>query len=204
MNNPTPRQRLWDVLALIILGLFIYVIALNRIAIADWWFFRTYTPGAAVAAVADGAGLNQNGRRLLYRTDPQLIDRLELERRCGPEVVGCITPEGSVFILQNQGNRYRDEIVVTAAHEMLHLAWRRLPEAERERLTGLLMTQRSRFNDRGLEQEITEAHDATEAIDELHSLLGSQYPNLSPALEEYYGTYFADRTKATTAYRRSQ
>ncbi|HSH31262.1 MAG TPA: hypothetical protein VK963_01200 [Candidatus Saccharimonadales bacterium] len=204
MSQPTPRQRLWDVVFLIILGLGIYVVALNRIAIADWWFFRSYTPNAAIAALATDAGLSLNGRQLLYRTDPQLVSRARLDQSCGRSVIGCITPEGKVYILQDQGGRFHNEIVVTAAHEMLHLAWRRLPDAERERLAVLLQSEQTRLNDSQLDQKITQAHDATEAVDELHSLLGSEYSNLSGELENYYGTYFTDRTKVTAAYRLSQ
>jgi chromosome segregation ATPase len=91
---------------------------------------------------------------------------------------------------------------VTAAHEMLHAAYQRLPDGEKSRINTLL-EQQSRVL--GVDQvridELMAQYaksEPGERLNELHSILGSEVRSLNPELEAYYRQYFSDRAKLVT------
>lgn len=204
MKQPSRRARIFDLIFLILLAMGMLLVAHNRYAISDWWFLRSYIPGADSVRLADDAGLNENGRSLLYRGDPQLAAKSQIDQVCGEGDLGCITNDGTIYILQDDGGRYHDETVVTAAHEMLHAAYRRLSKQRREQVNAWLESERLNLSDPRLDKALDNPSDASEPNDELHSLIGTEYAHLSSDLESYYHKYFNDRSKITAAYTRSQ
>lgn len=165
-------------------------------------YFLSYKPNTEVMQAATEAGLNEQGKRLLYRTDPQFVSQLVMEQECDVEKLGCINEAGRVFILDRGDNR--SQMVVTAAHEMLHLAYRRLSEARRRELQ-LLIDEAIKMNDGvRLESELKGQATPEDRYDEAHSLLGTEYRRLPTDLEAYYATYFADRAKVVAQDNKSE
>jgi hypothetical protein len=186
-----------DGLFLVAVAGIVILVAAHRLAIADWVYFRSYQSSPTISQIASDAGFNDYGRKLFYREDPTLVERDVVDSQCGTHDLGCITERGHVFILinNNTGAEY-DRVVVTAAHEMLHLAYRRLGK-ERQGVDQQLLAAQTTLANPELNQRMAEYNDPAERVDELHSILGSEYGDLPPGLESYYSRYFSDRSQTT-------
>lgn len=176
--------------------------AMHRGSLGDWMYFLSYKPNTEVVQVAAEAGLNEQGRRLLYRTDPHFVPQPVVEQECDVEKLGCINESGRVFIL-NQGDN-RPQMVVTAAHEMLHLAYRRLSEARRRELQPLIEEAIKMNDGMRLESELRGQATPEDRYDEAHSLLATEYRKLPVNLEAYYAAYFSDRAKVVAQDNKSE
>jgi hypothetical protein len=192
-----------DVLFVAALSFGVYQAAINREEIGDWWYFRSYSPSAEVVKLADDAGMSERGRRLFYRADPHLVTSSEIASQCEVENLGCITEEGKIFILRVESDEDYDKMVVTAAHEMLHMAYRRL-EQKKDEVNGLLRAEVDRLNDARLNRLLSSAADDEEFYDEAHSYLGSEYASLLEETEDHYAGFFEDRSRVVAAAERSR
>ncbi len=202
-HHPSFAARIVDVIILVLLGFGIYFVAQNKWAISDWWALRGYQPSPEAVSLASEAGMNDYGRRLFYRGDPKLVASQVIGQVCGSDVIGCITEEGKIFILQDNNGRYRDEIVTTAAHEMLHLAYRRFGKGERSGVDAMTSQALAGISDPKL-IELVNTSDHAEAADEIHSAIGTTKSDLPSNLETHYSQYFSDRSQVVAAYMRSQ
>lgn len=176
---------------------------LNRYNLQDWLQLRGYTPTTAIANLATDSGLNEYGRRLFYVNDPQLSDRQKFNTECTSSeqtiVLGCFTGH-NIYVFDISDPRLQGVEEVTAAHEMLHAAYDRLSAGEKNRINTLLQTTYTNLNDPHL-NEVVASYSKTEPgqeLNELHSILGTEYGNLSPELETYYSKYFSDRAKVVS------
>jgi len=181
--------------AAVLLSLGIY---LNQQAIRDWWVLRSYQPSAEVMALADAAGLSDDGRHLFYVSQPQINDRQSFNQHCTftekSLVLGCYA--GSIIYVFNVDNSQLDGIEeVTAAHELLHAAYSRLGSAARERIDQLASQALAELDDARVTELIDgyRQDDSLSVANELHSILGSEVRGLPPDLEAYYSQYFSDR-----------
>jgi hypothetical protein len=120
-----------------------------------------------------------------------------VEAQCDVERLGCITSKGRVFILDAPDQH--DQAVVTAAHEMLHLAYRRLSQTQKDELAPLLDQAIAAHLSDGLADELRSETTPADRRDEAHSLLGTEYKDLPVGLEQYYKQYFTDRSKVLAA-----
>jgi hypothetical protein len=188
-------SRTFDGIFLLLLVGFLGWAFMNRITLGDWVFFQTHTPSPRVTQLAAAAGLNETGRRLLYRTNPQFVTTLaEMKADCGNvENLGCLSENGTAYILDAPGKQ--EDVIVTAIHEMLHLAYRRLNESQKAGLQSSLDDAMSQSATRGLDAQLNGITDLVERRDEAHSILGTEYAELPDALEQYYEMYFQDRSK---------
>lgn len=195
-------SRVFDAVFLAVVVASVWWTAAHRVQVGDWLFFLHYQPGPDVTTISQDAGLSSFGQKLFYRGDPQLSDRATVKQVCGQDDIGCITPAGQIYVLDERGRH--DRATVTSAHEMLHLAYRRLSAQQKDGLKPLLDQAIQMNAGTNLPTELTGANDADDHYDEAHSLLGSEYKHLPPALEDYYRRYFSDRSKDTAAESRDQ
>ncbi len=86
---------------------------------------------------------------------------------------------------------------------MLHASYRRLSKTRRAEIDHLTTNEVTRLADPHLTSQLNQYHDESERADERHSILGSEFAGLSSQLETYYQTYFNDRSKPTTAIKRT-
>jgi hypothetical protein len=185
--------------ALVIVGG--YVAIQNHNQILDWWYLRSYTPPARIVQLADRAGMTDEARRIFYRAQPQIeTDRAALVRDChikDDETIelGCYLSSDKIYLLDIQQPELADEMVVTAAHETLHAAYDRLSRKEQRQIDAELSAVAGGIKDADLKKRMADYGqlEPGEEVNELHSILGSEYSNLSPALERYYTRYFANR-----------
>lgn len=180
-------------LAVLVAG---YFAVKNATAIGDWWFFRNFTASAEVAQLATDAGMSEYGRKLFYRLDPQFVDRQTIQDRCGSDALGC-TVGRNIYILNDFNATQYNRSVVTAAHEMLHVAWSRI--SDKESLEADLEEQIDLIDDHlyGKFSKFT----GEDYWNEAHSYIGSEHPILIRELDEHYDQYFDDRAKVLNALR---
>ncbi len=191
-------SRLFDVLFLLCLGGVLVAAFVYRVALGDWVFFQTHEPSSRTVSIASAANLTPGGARLLYRGDPQFVDALTISDVCSFEQLGCLTEKGQIFVLDDPANP--DQSTVTAVHEMLHLAYRRLSDSEKAGLTSDINQQ---LLNSQLQQELRAYAAGEEQLDEAHAILGTEFADLPTGLESYYETYFIDRHQIVSVYQTS-
>ena len=182
--------------AIIALSLFV---AYRHEDVIDWWLLRGYTPAPAVEALAEDTTMTDRARRYFYVYDPQLLDRDNFWQQCtvaeASIVLGCYVSRQGMYIYNVTDEQLSGIRQVTAAHEMLHVAYERLSKSERERideLTGEVFE--SLANERVQKTVETYARrDPSVVPNELHSILPTEIRDLPEELEQYYAQYFTDR-----------
>jgi hypothetical protein len=193
-------SRTFDVFFIVFLLGLLYIGYLNKIVIMDWVYFSRYHPSAQTTQFADDAGLNAWGKKLFYRTNPAFVTMDEIVAKCDVERLGCLDEKGNSFILDTMNEH--DQAVATAAHEMLHLAYRRLPQKVKDEI-GPWIDQAIEQNGTAITDELRDMKSEDDRRDEAHSLLGTEYRVMPQELKEYYDKYFADREKVVAASDRS-
>lgn len=183
-----------------------FAIAWNYQAIADWWFLRSYTPSAEVAALANDSYMSDHGERLFYLSDPKINDKEEFNENCPiieeSFVLGCYAA-GRIYILSVEREELDGIMEVTAAHEMLHKAYDRLDEEERSDIVDELESFYATLDDSVINDLIASYEERGGVAirqNELHSIIPTQIVDLPPQLEEYYDQYFTDRVAVAELY----
>jgi len=171
--------------------------------IIDWWRLNHYTPPAAIAQLANDTTMVGRGRDLFYVSDPQIEDRSAFNQNCNTTtseqgaVLGCYSRQ-SIYIFDVNDPRLPGVQQVTAAHETLHAIYERLDDATKNRVNSMLQAELAKYqNDADLQATIAlyNKTEPGELLNEMHSILGTEYGNLSPELEQYYQQYFTNRAK---------
>jgi hypothetical protein len=189
-------SRTFDILFLIGVAVLLTICGLNRVAIRDSVFFATHHPTNQTLEIATKADLTETGRRLLYRTDPQFVSPSVVLTQCGTTQLGCLSTHGEAYILDEASKP--NQTLVTATHEMLHLAYQRLSTSKKADLAPLIDAAID-LNLKKIQPELSNQTTIEDRRDEAHSLLGTEYSHLPGELESYYSTYFSDRTKVVRA-----
>ena len=174
--------------------------------IRDYVAVYNYKPSAEIAEITQKIGLTKEAERIFYATDPQIQSAEEFNKNCTNQlekttVLGCYKDD-RIYIFDVQNPELDGIKEATAAHELLHAVWARLSENERASLSEELLAEYERVKTPELEQvmknyEITEPG---EHENELHSILATEFADLSPTLEKHYARYFTDRTKVLEFY----
>ncbi|MDB5186208.1 MAG: hypothetical protein JWL85_731 [Candidatus Saccharibacteria bacterium] len=191
---------------LLTLGLLVlpFIVWSQRQDVFDWWRLRNYAPPAEIQKLADQTTMNDYSRRLFYVYHPELDDKQSFNGHCKDSessiVLGCYVSNTGIYIYNVQDPRLSGVQEVTAAHEMLHAAYDRLPSNERAKLDKQLVDYFNSLNSERLKKTI-EAYrkkDPNVVPNELHSILGTEVRTLPPELEQYYKRYFNDRASIVT------
>ena len=150
-----------------------------------------------VAAIARSTGMSLEGELIYRASTPAVEDDDAFNQHCsleGGAVLGCYAA-GVIYVYDVTDERLAGTVEVTAAHEMLHAAYERLPAAERTRVDDLVAAfvatipaEEEVFQDLALYPD-------EQLADEWHSRLGTEFADLGPELEAHYARYFDDRTK---------
>lgn len=174
---------------------------LHRQAIRDQLTVWRYQPSPAVAALAERSGMSDGGRFYFFVTRPRLEDAELFNQECqrvekASPILGCYDRAADRIHIYNVTHPELDGIKeVTAAHEMLHAAWARMSQAERQRLGELLEAAYQRLKTDDLVERMAyyERAQPGSRTNELHSILGTEYAELGDELEQHYRKFFANR-----------
>jgi hypothetical protein len=166
---------------------------------------------AEMEQVSDRIGLSDEGRAIFADTRPRLLDSADFHDACGSAhessedrrwaVVGCYYwsggESGRIAIFRPADERLADQIVVTAAHELLHAAYAGLSPDELERLDPLL---EERWSSVPVDDPIQASLASSVGIEtenratEQFAYLGTEIADAGdPALDAFYAPYFIDR-----------
>lgn len=204
MDNRKYRRPLLIVLVLLLIvalaGVLFYRPIQNKI------IFDSASP--AMQQLADTAGMNHAGKLLFFAARPKLDSLKQMAVDCPNKTAkdgyveqGCFAPSNNRIYLRDMPTDLKDVETVTAAHEMLHAAYKNLSASDKTRIDNLLEQEVKMLNDPKLNDRLKEyAHLEPGARDnELHSIIGTEYSKLSPTLSNYYDKYFSDRAKTVAA-----
>lgn len=175
--------------------------ALNFERIQDAITYHQYEPTSAIAALADDSGMSERGRFLFYTSQPSLESSDTFSQKCGKKeittaILGCYDGQ-RIYVYDITDERIAGIRPTTAAHEMLHAAYRRLDDAERRMVNQLLEAEYDKLKD---DKELSgrmafyARTQPGERENELHSIIGTEVAVISDELEEYYARYFSDRS----------
>ncbi|OYX42571.1 hypothetical protein B7Y94_03115 [Candidatus Saccharibacteria bacterium 32-49-12] len=190
------------VLAVLAVGAF-------RQPILDQFAVLTYQPSVEVSQLAERGGLSERGRFFFYVGRPELVDSAEFNEACprveeSSPILGCYSPLASTIHIYNVADTRLDGIKeVTAAHEMLHVAYDRLSESERKRVDSELDLAYQRLKNPRLEERMA-YYDRAEPgshFNELHSIIPTEFSEIGSELERYYAKLFDDRQKIVALHK---
>ncbi len=172
---------------------------LHRQYAVDQFAVWQYTPSAEIVSVAQQAHFSEAGQFYFYATHPTIDGTSNFNVECakqetGSAVLGCYV-HNNIYIYDITDSRLHGIKAVTAAHETLHAIYARLSDDKRQHINDLLEAQYAKLNDAKLTERM-EYYARTEPgqrDNELHSIIATEFSQLSPELEAYYGQYFTDR-----------
>jgi predicted metalloprotease len=215
--RPSPRRRRRIVGPIVSTTLIATLFALGGWAylhpqpIIDQITVWQFTPSASVISHTERLSLTERGAFLYYASSPKVSSKDAFSTECPARadeadfgILGCYQPsDKTIFLFDVTDARLDGTEDVTAAHEMLHAAWDRLGDDERQRLETLLEVEYDRLSADSAFAERMAFYARTEPgqrANELHSIIGTEVNELGPELEEYYATYFTDRTIVTALH----
>lgn len=168
--------------------------------IQDWAKLVRYQPPQEIARLATVTTMTDTGRRLFYVNTPQIEARKSPLNLCKNTehtvVLGCYVTGKGIFLQSVPDPRLEGVMEVTAAHEVLHVAYDRLSLLEQQQLDRKLQSAFGRLKNQRIRNLIGlyNKQDPRSVNTELHSILGTEVRNLSGELEEHYRTYFNNRS----------
>lgn len=178
----------------------------NWRGILDYIAAKNYKPTAEITNIVQRIKPTDAGKTVFYASNPQVEDSSQFNSNCknteeDSAVLGCYRAEK--IHVYNVVNSKLDGIKdVTAAHELLHAIWQRMSKEERTKIGSLLEAEYEKNKTPEFEK-LMQSYDKTEPgekINELHSLIGTEYINLSKELEDHYAKFFQNRKEIAQIY----
>jgi len=193
-------------IAIFCVGAAVFLVS-NKQYVVDQLNVWQFTPSSAVTSLADRSGMNDTGKFYFYASHPSIDSAQTFNKECVQKestmaILGCYNGQ-SIYIYNVTDARLDGIQEVTAAHEMLHAAYARMGDSEKQQVDALLETEYNKlkedkdFADRVAFYERTEPG---ERDNELHSVIGTEIPNTTPELEAHYKKYFSDRSKVVALH----
>lgn len=171
----------------------------NRQYIQDWLTVQNFTPSSQMKDIVERTKLTDKGEFYLYASRGELNEKSAFNTHCSRRiektaVLGCYA-NGRIYIYNIADERLDGVREVTTAHEMLHAAYDRLSQDEKNRVNRLIESQTATINDDKLADRLAlyEQTEPGERLNELHSIIGTEITDISPELRSYYEQYFEDR-----------
>lgn len=151
------------------------------------------------AQITQQLNLTKEGERLLVVSQPSLETAAQFNQNCPNReatsyILGCFN-QGKIFVYDVPNSELVNAIPVTTAHELLHAAWERMSVADRTELEPILEEnyRKNRNEELDRRMEMYAETEPGQRSNELHSILGSEFTDLTPELEEHYRRWFANR-----------
>jgi hypothetical protein len=197
MSRTRPSIVGWLLSALLIIGsLWLWQ---SRQWVVDAVTYYQYEPSAQVRQIAHEAELTSEAKFMFYASRPEVQSSDQFNNNCqrreaNSPILGCYSAH-RIFIFDVTDERLDGIETVTAAHETLHAVWERLSDQEKSKLTPLLEAAYKKVTDDDLKERMAyyEKTEPGQSINELHSIIGTEYASIGPELEAYYKQYFKDR-----------
>lgn len=168
--------------------------------VKDQYIARTTALTPEVQAVHNQLSLSSYGSLLFKASRPEILTAEPFNAACQQVhkeltiVLGCYNAQ-RFYVFSVDDTRLEGITEVTAAHELLHAAFERLPKSEQERLQPLLERTAEAIDDARFKETIATYKNAApeHLYNELHSILGTEIAVLPIELESHYARYFKNR-----------
>ena len=200
------KSLLLAVINLCIIVCVVVAVILNRQYIIDKYNAWEFKPSPEIAQIANDVGLNENGRFYYFASRPELDFAKEFNGECrsreqGNAILGCYKNQ-RIYIYNVNDERLNGLKEVTAAHEMLHAAYERLPESDKKAVNTLLEKEYRKNSDAEFSKRMDyyKRNQPGEEYNELHSIIGTEFADISPQLEDYYKRYFNNRSQVVALH----
>lgn len=196
------KNRNIKILIFVILMISAHFIYKNNLVLRDHYIIWRNPPSASVVELADKTGMSKLGRRIFFASVPSIDDAGDFNKNCsGIEttmiILGCYANR-RIHVFNIRDESIANAKYVTSAHEMLHAAYIRL-SADRKKRVDWLLEEAYQYASKSDElRDVMAEYDKVEPeqrYNELHSILGTEYAELSPELKKYYAEYFIDQQK---------
>lgn len=185
--------------------------AINRQYLEDQWAVWNYESTAAIEEYTDDSTMTEHALFLFEASKPRIAPDSEFNSICGSKeggdgALGCYTLDDKrITLFEISDDRISGLQEVVSSHEMLHAAWDRFGDGERDRIAALIDTELERLTkDEAFQERLTvyrfSDDDDDLRYDELHAIIGTEVAGISAELEEHYTTYFTDRPELVSIY----
>lgn len=181
------------------------IVLANWQHVYNWWRLRDYQPPARVSELAAVTTMTDEAKRLFYINHPTLLsDKAVFRQKCSIAeqtiILGCYVTGSGIYIYDVTDERLNGIEEVTAAHELLHVVYDRLPREERTIIDRELTKVFDSLADERIKTVVGQYRQRDPSIvsNELHSILGTEVRQLTPKLEEHYARYFKNRLDVVT------
>ncbi|MCU1441214.1 MAG: hypothetical protein JWP85_2211 [Rhodoglobus sp.] len=214
-NRPGPVGGIVIALAMLVnIAIVVAVvwIATNQQRVVDQLAVWRFEPTAQLETYVERSTMTDEGRFLFYASRPEIAPEGAFDRVCSSRledvgILGCYLPGNRTIFLYDVTDDRLDGIEeVVAAHEMLHAAWDRMSEGERSALGPLLEAEAAKRADDAAFAETLAFYakaEPGERLNELHSIIGTEFTEVGPELEAHYALYFTDRAAVTALHEKS-
>jgi len=201
-NQPKKRGHIKALIVALLCLVVAVALFWNRQYIVDQLAVWQYQPSEEIASLVERSGMDNAGEFYFYASHPQLQNATDFNQTCerkeeATAILGCYN--GQYIYIYNVTDAQLDGIrEVTAAHEMLHAAYMRLSDPEKQRVNDLIDAEYEKLQSNKELAERLAFYDRTEPgerYNELHSIIGTEVGTVGDELETYYGQYFDDRSK---------
>lgn len=189
------------VLVVALMGMALGVLA-NRQLLRDYFIVQTTALQPESDALSARLDLTNSGTFLYKASQPEVQSANEFNDSCKSVahehsiVLGCYTRQ-RIFVYNVTDKRLEGVQEVTAAHELLHAVYERMPQSEKDELNLLLTATANSIGDQRFRETVDEYKrtEPGQLENELHSILGTEIAVLPAKLEEHYKKYFSNREK---------
>jgi hypothetical protein len=212
MRQPGQSSPLWKIIGI--------VVAIGAVKLGPQLFnlIPVDPPSPEIKQLAEATTMTWDAQQVFYRQAPVIEPKAAFFQSCQKPgrfdesliALGCYVSNGrtgKIFLQEIPDTHFKGMMQVSAAHEMLHAAYNRLSQSERDALAPRLKQAARRVTDRHLAEVLQkyEAKDTDLYLNELHSHLGTELGDFGDAeLDQHYRRYFADRNRVVALAKTSQ
>ena len=167
---------------------------------------NAYQPTPEVQSIIEKLDLTGRGERIFKASSPNLDSRETFNEKCESHnseiyVLGCyLTGDDAIHLYDVKESELNGVVESTAAHELLHAVYNRLPFWEKSSLNQKMRDFYDTLDGEGEIKTSLELYSDNDFYDELHSRLGTEIKNLPEDLEKHYSAIFNDQDKIVDFY----
>lgn len=161
-----------------------------------------YEMPSEISALEAKLPLTDSAKLTFSAVHPSLETREDFNAHCHSHdsevsVLGCYT-DGSIYLYDINSPELPGIVESTAAHELLHAEWDRLPFWEQASVANEIQSFYNTHKDQ-LSADL-DVYGDDQLLDELHSRIGTEFANLPDTLERHYAKYFTDQDAIVAYY----
>ncbi len=213
--KPSRGRRIFGGIAIVVVAAILagaIWIALNPQRVTDQLAVWSFEPSAELEAYVDRDLFTDEGRFLFFASQPVIAPEGEFDDVCASRsedvgILGCYLPDVQTIFLYDVTDARLDGLEeVVAAHELLHAVWDRMSQTDRDALAPILEAEvAARANDEALAQTLAfyAENEPAERLNELHSIVATEFDEISAELETHYSKYFVDRSVVAALHEKS-